>query len=172
MKNKYKVLPSGIKSISVRAKSTSNKIRISQLAFDADGPNELAESLGVKFNLGDTNLNKKWSREGFNTITSFEVLEHLQNPLLYLQCIYNALNYDGKLFLTTPIKWIFKGKYHFHEYTKDELIHILLQAGFVGIRVSRMQAYNLKHFGIRPLIKKIRDKLLGQCFFVIAFKKF
>jgi len=173
--NKYRVMPSS--EISVRFKSTSKMVKRYGLfhpSLDAGGPNPFAESICVERCLDkDCNLNEFWSVPGkFYTITSFEVIEHLQNPLLYLDCIHSHLYVGGKLLLTTPVKWMFKGKYHFHEFTKEELLFCLIEAGFdeEQILITRIQAYTLKHFGIRPIIKKIRDMIYGQCFFVIAMK--
>ena len=151
-----------------------NKYGLYHPSLDAGPPNIFAAAIGAQDTLDkEIDLNDAWGRpEQFYTITSFEVIEHLQNPLLYLRCIYNQLPTGGKLFLTTPVKWIFKGKYHFHEFTEEELIFCLIKAGFNAeqIKITRIQAYALRHFGIRPLIRKVRDMIYGQCFFVIAMK--
>ena len=174
--NKYKVTPSPVENSSIRFKSTLRAVKkygIEHPSLDADMPNMFGSAIGVKETLSKhIDLNRHWSRANYQTITSFEVLEHLQNPLLYLTCIYNHLYYGGKLFLTTPVKWMLKGKYHFHEFTKEELIFCLIKAGFNAeqIKITRIQAYTLRHFGIRPLIRKVRDMIYGQCFFVIAIK--
>jgi len=172
--NKYRVLPKDIKSSSVRFRSIKREMEKYSIktALDADGPNLFALKLGIMASLDRTiDLNRKWDfKKQYDTITSFEVIEHLQNPLLYLECIYNHLTPGGRVILTTPVKWMFKGRYHFHEFTKDELIFCLSEAKFTNIQITRISAYNLRHFGIRPIIRKIRDLLFGQCFFVVATK--
>lgn len=172
--NKYRVTPSSHKNSSVRFGSVDRilKYGITMPTLDADGPNAFSKALGIDRTLNVfTDLNEQWKvPRVFMTITSFEVIEHLQNPLLYLKCIYAHLDNGGKLYLTTPVKWMFKGKYHFHEFTKEELLFCLTEAGFENIIVTRIQAYDLRHFGIRPLIRKVRDMILGQCFFITAYK--
>lgn len=172
--NKYRVIPASVDLNSVRFGSVDErmKYKVTHPALDADGPNPFSKALGITRTLSeDVNLNYWWNMRGcFITITSFEVIEHLQNPLLYLKCIHTHLKNGGKLYLTTPVKWMFKGKYHFHEFTKEELLFCLIEAGFKNISVNRIQAYDLKHFGIRPIIRKLRDMIWGQCFFVTAIK--
>ena len=165
--NKYKVLPSvkmGVRYSSIRKLNLS----IKHPAIDAAGHNSFAINLGITdFIEQDLNLPFLVNAK---TITSFEVIEHLQNPLLYLTSIYNSLQPGGMLYLTTPSKWIFKGRFHFHEFTRDELLFCLEYAGFGEIKITRIRAYDLRHFGIRPLIRKIRDMISGQCFMVYAEK--
>lgn len=168
--NKYKVQPSGLDNVSVRFRSTAKRVKIEPPALDAGGENDFAKALGIN-DFVPHDLNEDWHTAWtMETITSFEVIEHLQNPLLYLWCIYDSLEPGGKLYLTTPVRWIFKGKYHFHEFSREELETLLKMAGFKTWKIERIQAYDLKHFGIRPLIRKIRDLLFGQCFFVKATK--
>jgi len=168
--NKYKVNPSTeLKYLSVRFNSVKH-LDLIKPVLDAGGENDFAKELGINnFISGDLNY-AKFFQDEYKTITSFEVIEHLQNPLIYLRSICDNLTYDGTLYLTTPVRWIFKGKFHFHEFSKEELIFCLKEAGFNTIEVSRIQAYNLAHFGIRPLIRKLRDMILGQCFLIKATK--
>ena len=172
--NKYRVSPGDPKYSEIRFKSTKRELEKYNIgiALDADGPNLFSLKLGITSSLDRlTDLNRKWDlKKQYDTISSFEVIEHLQNPLLYLDCIYNHLIDGGRIMLTTPVKWMFKGRYHFHEFTKDELDFCLTEAKFTNIQIKRISAYTLRHFGIRPIIRKIRDLLLGQCFFVVATK--
>ena len=166
MENIYKVKASNVNKNSRRYKSIE-RLPLHPSTLDAGCENKMALSLGIT-NFINTDLNYKFStKKKHNTVTSFEVIEHLQNPLTYLESIYNCL---GILYLTTPVKWMFKGKYHFHEFTKEELLFCLKLSGFQHIHIKRVQAYNLRHFGIRPLIRKIRDLIYGQCFLVTAVK--
>ena len=43
-----------------------------------------------------------FDKEFFDIITSFEVIEHINNPLEEIQSIYNILRDDGIFYLTTP----------------------------------------------------------------------
>jgi SAM-dependent methyltransferase len=83
----------------------------------------------------------------FKTITSFEVLEHLYNPLFHLAEIKRVLAPNGKLYLTTPNDWslIYRiehargRKYapHFHQFTEFDLRQIMARAGFSIIHLSK-----------------------------------
>jgi 2-polyprenyl-3-methyl-5-hydroxy-6-metoxy-1,4-benzoquinol methylase len=42
--------------------------------------------------------------QDFDVITAFEVLEHTENPLDFLKCLYNLLKPGGYLFLSVPFK--------------------------------------------------------------------
>lgn len=168
--NKYKVNPSSISKAKTRFNSTTEKVCLIEPVLDAGGRNEFALKMGIT-NFMDGDLNYAFGLHSYyNTVTSFEVIEHLQNPLLYLTECFELLSDKGVLYLTTPVRWIFKGKYHFHEYSKDELLFILEEAGFKDIKIERITAFDISTIGIRPLIRLIRDRLLGQCWFVEAKK--
>jgi len=169
-KNKYRVNPSNVKDVSVRFNSVKKLINVYGSVLDAGGENDFAKALGIKsFIVSDLNYPFTTSYK-YDLVTSFEVIEHLQNPLIYLESIKSCLKNNGQLCLTTPVRWIFKGKYHFHEFNELELLDILNMAGFRVIKMTRIPAYNLKHLGIRPVIRKIRDLIKGQCFYVVTEK--
>ncbi|MFA5032178.1 MAG: methyltransferase domain-containing protein [bacterium] len=63
----------------------------------------------------------------FDVVVSFEVVEHLQNPEMYLSEIKRVLKTDGILIISTPNKKIYtdavedwKNPFHIHEYYIDE----------------------------------------------------
>lgn len=78
--------------------------------------------------------------EFFKTIVSFEVLEHLYNPLFHLTELHRVLSSDGVLYLTTPNDYslIYKAEHllskkyrpHFHQFNERDLRDILERAGF------------------------------------------
>ncbi len=158
---------------SVRFRETIKRVNIIEPALDIGGENSLGIILGIR-NFTDIDLNKPWllPKKKYNTITCFEILEHVQAPLLLLSIIKERLNKGGTLYLTTPVanKLLGIGKHHFKEYTKWELDWILYEAGFDYINISRIKSYNFKwkYFGIRPIIRLIRDRLIGNTYFVIA----
>ncbi|NOY58931.1 MAG: class I SAM-dependent methyltransferase [Calditrichaeota bacterium] len=163
---------------SVRYKSTIEKVYhyggIIYPALDCGPPNVLARKLGIKQNT-DWDLNWTWPEmiPNYRTITAFEVIEHLQNPLLFVHEVYDHLDAGGTFYLTTPVRWwMGKGKHHFAEYDEDDLIFLLLDAGFQKIEIERIRVYQLnkEHIGIRPIIRFIRDRLKGQCWFICAQK--
>jgi len=189
MSSNYRVkdVPSAqyAKNCSVRFESTMSKIgnKIKHPCLDVGEVNILGRALEADYWI-DNELNEPWInyRGGdyqigeyrveftypFETILCLEVLEHLEKPDILLREIKNHLALKGKLYITTPCKWwMGKGKKHFAEYDEKELRGMLLSAGFGDLKISRIRAYNLslKHFGLRSLIRWLRDILIGQCFF-------
>jgi len=154
---------------SVRVKETIKRVNVRQPAIDIGEKNTLSIDLGIKENT-TTDLDfPVFKNMKYETVTCFEVIEHLRNPLLFLTEVKKLLSPTGIFYLTTPVRWwIGKGKYHFHEYNKVELLNILRNAGFNDIELERIRAYNFKPTGIRPVIRLLRDVILGQCFFVKA----
>lgn len=64
----------------------------------------------------------------FDVITSFETIEHVENPLDFLKILAKLSHTETALFLSTPNGFCFKNKddlpynpYHNEEYTKEEL---------------------------------------------------
>lgn len=60
----------------------------------------------------------------FDTILSFETIEHVENEQLFMQNMYNLLNEGGTLIISTPFGEG-KGKpcwepFHAHQFTKEE----------------------------------------------------
>jgi len=180
--NKYKDMERDVNSkeqeklSSVRYKSTIKMVNkyggIIHPAIDCGEKNALSRKLGIKKNTA-WDLNWYWHTSNkFKTITAFEVIEHLQNPLLFVMEVYNRLENYGCFYLTTPVRWwLGKGKHHFAEYNKEDLLFLFRIAGFRKIEIKRIKAYNLNwHFGIRPVIRYLRDRVFGQCWFVVGIK--
>ncbi len=98
----------------------------------------------------------------FDTIFCFEVLEHLFNPLHFLQEVYKVLKKDGRLFLSTPkgkphFLWF---KYHFHEFYQRELINLIKRSGFKIVRMKYYRIYPVWNglTGFRPFLRFLLQK--------------
>lgn len=85
--------------------------------------------------------------KSFDAIFSFEVLEHLMNPLWNLLECRRVLKENGTIYLTTP-----KGGFpstlmwpdtHFHEIDAQRL-HVLARSA--GLRIERMERFNASPF--------------------------
>lgn len=83
----------------------------------------------------------------FKMITSFEVLEHLFNPLFHLTELRRVLADDGNMFLTTPNDYglIYKTEHllsrkyrpHFHQFCERDLRDIVNKAGLKIITLKK-----------------------------------
>jgi hypothetical protein len=94
----------------------------------------------------------------WRTITAFEILEHLMNPLLVLEGCREVLHPEGVLHVTVPRRnpheWLFgKSPEHFHEFAPEELRWLLEKAGF---ELERFELANTSEmsFGLRPLLRR------------------
>lgn len=65
--------------------------------------------------------------DSFHLIVSFQVIEHLEDPTLYLEAMARLLRPEGLAILTTPnlLTSDRENPYHVHEYTGDELSGVL-----------------------------------------------
>ena len=73
----------------------------------------------------------------FDVITSFETLEHVDDPVSFLKSLRKTLKPGGLLLLSTPNGYCFKyekdkpyNPYHLNEFTKEELFELLGKAGW------------------------------------------
>lgn len=63
---------------------------------------ELAKKIGVKAKVADLSLKIPFKDNFFDLVISTEVLEHVNDPDIFLREIYRVLKPNGKLLLTTP----------------------------------------------------------------------
>lgn len=103
----------------------------------------------------------------FRTVTSFEVLEHLFNPLFHLMELRRVLHPEGSLYLTTPndMSLIYKAEHllgrkyrpHFHQFSERDLRDILEHSGF---RIEVMEKFS-RGYGTLA-------RLSRNCFYIVA----
>ena len=103
-----------------------------------------AENINFYFDNCDT-LNESKKSAPFDSIVSFETLEHLQNPALFLENCARVLKPQGQLIISTPnssisspdgiINW----EFHEKEYKAVELYGILDKHGFENIKIFGQQ---------------------------------
>lgn len=86
---------------------------------------EIAEiSVGTVFNckFEDAEI----TPNSINTIYSFHVFEHLENPVAVVAKIREALTYGGKLFIEVPLfDDDYNNPHHLHFYTLESLLELL-----------------------------------------------
>lgn len=128
--------------------------------LDADQPNTFwrgwdeTENFKLDF-LDDFDFNRRhftvqeraivYLEQLYDVVTSFEVLEHLMNPLHYLDQCRKSMPRKGKLILTTPISYwppqLFWYKKHFYEMPWSRLAALLDNAGFKVTRRERIRVF-------------------------------
>lgn len=118
---------------------------------------EICLNKGIKMNKGIFNPDNYNSQE-FDVITSFEVIEHINNPQEELANFYKILRKGGLVYCTTPnfnslLRYCLKEKYnilcypeHLSYYTPKSLKFIFNKVGFktkhvkaTGISITRLK---------------------------------
>ena len=98
----------------------------------------------------------------FDSAVSFQVMEHVRDPLKFLSEIYRVLKPNSYLLLMTPFIW---GEHEapndFFRYTRYGLTHLAQQTGFETLSVTAHTRYCetatlrfnywIKRYGIGPL---------------------
>jgi SAM-dependent methyltransferase len=78
----------------------------------------------------------------FDTVVSFQVLEHVPEPREVLAEMHRVLRPGGTLFVTTPFMWgIHEAPRDFYRYTPYALQHLLGGAGFEAVVVTPVCGY-------------------------------
>lgn len=72
-----------------------------------------------------------------DTVTSFQVLEHLAEPHFFLSECYRILKSGGRIFITVPFMWhVHEEPHDYFRYTKYGLEYLLNKSGFVDIEIK------------------------------------
>jgi len=142
---------------------------------------KICESNGLEMKEGKLQPDT-FPNEEFDIITSFEVIEHINNPIEETSHIYNFLRKGGLFYLTTPnfnsyLRYYLKDGYniigypeHLTYYTKSTLKKLLTKKGFktskvltTGISITRLRTS--KKANIEKLIsEQSSDEKLRQQF--------
>lgn len=98
------------------------------------------------------------TREKYDTILCFEVLEHLFNPLLFLETLREMLADEGSIYLSTPRQWpgFLRAVHHYHEIPTDRLMWLFEAAELKVVRRGRVTiaGHWWQHlYGIRPILR-------------------
>jgi len=72
-----------------------------------------------------------------DTVVSFQVMEHLAEPGIFLSECYRILRSKGRLLITVPFMWhVHEAPYDYFRYTRYGLGYLLRKAGFMEIQVT------------------------------------
>ena len=118
---------------------------------------EICRKKGISMHKGVLNA-ENYEEESFDIITSFEVIEHINNPIPELKNFYKLLRKGGLVYLTTPnfnslLRYRLKSEYnvicypeHLSYYTPKTLKKVFLNTGFqkkkietTGISLTRLK---------------------------------
>lgn len=118
------------------------------------------------------------SEQKFDVITSFETLEHVEDPLRFLNTLANLSHTNSILFLSTPNGHCFKNKnelpynpYHKTEFTKEEIFNLLETSKwsveeYLGQHPMKKKSKEISVY--RNFIKKFwKDKLRSETYGII-----
>ena len=125
---------------------------------------------------------KNYKTKAFDIITSFEVIEHINNPLFEVANYYEALRKNGMLYITTPnfnslLRYRMQENYnvitypeHLSYYTPKTINNLLTLTGFkksflksTGISITRLRTSqgksNQKYISKSSDDEKVRNKI-------------
>jgi len=143
---------------------------------------DIPESKGVKMKVGPLN-SSSFGEVQFDIVTSFEVIEHINNPLQEVQHIYQLVRKGGLFYFTTPNFNALEREYkkvdypvisypeHLLYFTPASIDYLLKKVGFkkkrlltTGIKISTFQSR--QHFDRekREGGVKVSDEKLRQTF--------
>jgi SAM-dependent methyltransferase len=77
-------------------------------------------------------------RDGYaDTVVSFQVVEHLPEPGVFLSECYRILRVGGQLLITVPFMWhVHEEPYDYFRYTRYGLEYLLRKSGFNDIEIK------------------------------------
>lgn len=127
-----------------------------------DNAIQICNAAGIKTKQGK--LDSSWyEKDSFDIITSFEVIEHINNPLEEIKNIHQVLRKGGLFYFTTPNfnsveRFILKGEYnvidypeHLAYYTKKTINYLLTRNGF---KKRRLQTTGISFTRIKTSLNK------------------
>ena len=99
----------------------------------------------------------------YEVITAFEIIEHLYNPLHFLEQMRKVLLANGRLYLSTPLgkPYLLWAPGHFHEIHRERLYSLFKRAQFRIIRQNTFRIHPTYFYltGLRPLLRGIFEKV-------------
>ncbi len=141
--------------------------------LDSGEPNALTKWLERNYQITVTNTRsdldfdycyRQNGEQKFDYVFAFEILEHLMNPLAFLEFVAASVKPEGKVFLSTPFirpRFLWS-KYHITEYFPDKVEEMVEKAGLSILRYRRARVYSLKSgfLGIRPVFRLWYERIM------------
>ena len=77
-----------------------------------------------------------------DTVVSFQVMEHLPEPNLFLSECYRILKKKGRVFITVPFMWyVHEAPHDYYRYTRYGLEYLLKKVGFYEIDIKETTGF-------------------------------
>lgn len=139
-------------------------------AFDKDSNTikiDIAKYRGKKINFLCSSIEDFYIKKHFDVVISFQVIEHIKNPELFIKKVFTFLKPHGLFIITTPnfkTQSYNENPYHVHEYTAAELKKFLVKYGFSP------HIYGIKGNNKVRTYEKIRRKAVTKFLNVDFFK--
>ncbi len=106
--------------------------------------------------IADLNKRLPIDNEVADTVTSFQVMEHIAEPQIFLNEAYRILKKGGQIILTVPFQWhIHEAPYDYFRYTPFGLKYLLAKSGFHKINIKvyagffTMLIMKINYFSVR-----------------------
>jgi SAM-dependent methyltransferase len=136
-------------------------------ALDIGERNPLTEQieklLGLSLDSTEGDLDEVSIPGRYDYVFSFEVLEHLFNPLWHMKQIRNCLNPGGRVFLSTPVgkPHFLWSLHHFHELHPREFRSLVECAGLriETLRMERIRPWAFYFTGLRPFARLFFERI-------------
>ena len=137
------------------------------MALDIGERNPLTEEieklLGLELHSTEGDLDEVQIPGQYDYVFSFEVLEHLFNPLWHMKQIRRCLNPGGRVFLSTPVgkPHFLWSLHHFHELHPREFRSLIECAGLriETLRTARIRPWYFYFSGIRPFARLFYERI-------------
>ncbi|MCB0171419.1 MAG: class I SAM-dependent methyltransferase [Anaerolineae bacterium] len=110
-------------------------LNLAEEYIGVDWPDSLHSSTNVDV-FSNLNLELPFKDNFADTVTAFQVMEHLSEPSLFLAECHRILRPEGQLFITVPFMWhVHEAPYDYFRYTRFGLEYLLTKVGFVSIDI-------------------------------------
>jgi SAM-dependent methyltransferase len=130
---------------------------------DCGENNPMKEAIESHFKIKIDSLDWDFNRENtitekYDAILCFEVLEHVFNPLLFLEQLKKMLADGGIIYLSTPYQYpqFLKAIHHYHEIPADRIIWLYKEAGLKildRVKVTIAGSWYNHLLGFRPVLR-------------------
>lgn len=111
-------------------------IRVADEYIGVDWENSLHACKEVDV-FADLNQRLPFSDDYADTITCYQVLEHLREPMKFLSECFRILSSGGRIIINVPFMWgVHEEPHDYYRYTEHGLSHLLGKAGFSEIVIT------------------------------------